>query len=196
MELLTAAGLSSAAGLNAYIPLLVLGLLNRFTSWVALPEGWGWLSNGWALGILAVLLLIEVVADKVPVLDSVNDALQTVVRPASGGLVFASGVGAQTVAVADPGNTFGTATWVPLLIGAGIALVFHLLKSGARPLLNLGTAGVAAPVASTAEDGAALGLSLLAVVLPVLVLLAAAALAVLLFVGVRRLRPRRSGPAT
>ncbi|MDQ0096223.1 DUF4126 domain-containing protein [Paeniglutamicibacter psychrophenolicus] len=196
MELLTAAGLSSAAGLNAYIPLLVLGLLNRFTSWVALPEGWGWLSNGWALGILAVLLLIEVVADKIPVIDSVNDALQTVVRPASGGLVFASGVGAQTVAVADPGNTFGTAAWVPLLIGAGIALVFHLLKSGARPLLNLGTAGVAAPVVSTAEDGTALGLSLLAVVLPVLVLVAAVALAVLLFVGVRRLRPRRSGTAT
>src|SRR6185312_12785921 len=113
MELLTAAGLSSAAGLNAYIPLLVLGLLNRFTSWVSLPEGWGWLSNGWALGILAVLLLIEVVADKVPVLDSVNDALQTVVRPASGGLVFASGVGSETLAVADPSNTFGTAAWVP-----------------------------------------------------------------------------------
>ncbi|RAX48805.1 DUF4126 domain-containing protein [Arthrobacter sp. AQ5-05] len=192
MELLTAAGLSSDAGLNAYIPLLVLGLLNRFSSWVALPEGWGWLSNGWALGILAVLLLIEVVADKVPVLDSVNDALQTVVRPASGGLVFASGVGSETLAVADPGNTFGTAEWVPLLIGAGIALVFHLLKSGARPLLNLGTAGVAAPVVSTAEDGTALGLSLLAIALPVLVLLAAAALAVLLIVGMRRLWPRRS----
>ncbi|MBV1780943.1 DUF4126 domain-containing protein [Paeniglutamicibacter sp. ABSL32-1] len=191
MELLTAAGLSSAAGLNAYIPLLVLGLLNRFTSWVALPDGWGWLSNGWALGILAVLLLIEVVADKIPLVDSVNDALQTVVRPASGGLVFASGVGAETVAVSDPGNTFGSAQWVPLLIGAVIALVFHLLKSGSRPLLNMGTAGVAAPVVSTAEDGASLGLSLLAIALPVLVLVAAAGLAVLLFIGVRRLRSRR-----
>lgn len=193
MELLTAAGLSSAAGLNAYIPLLVLGLLNRFTSWVTLPEGWGWLSNGWALGILAVLLIIEMVADKVPVVDSVNDVLQTVVRPASGGLVFASGVGAQTIAVENPGETFSTGQWVPLLIGAGIALVFHLLKSGARPLLNLGTAGVAAPVLSTAEDGASLGLSLLAIALPVLVLVAAVVLAVLLFLGVRRLRPRRTG---
>ena len=193
MELLTAAGLSSAAGLNAYIPLLMLGLLNRFTSWVALPEGWGWLSNGWALGILAVLLLIEMVADKVPVIDSVNDVVQTVVRPASGGLVFASGVGAQTIAVENPGETLGAGQWVPLLIGAGIALVFHLLKSGARPLRNLGTAGVAAPVVSTAEDGASLGLSVLAVALPVVVLVAAVALAVLLFIGVRRLRPRRTG---
>ena len=195
MELLTAAGLSSAAGLNAYIPLLVLGLLNRFTSWVALPEGWGWLSNGWALGILGVLLVIEVVADKIPVVDSANDALQTLVRPASGGLVFASGVGSETVAVADPGDTFGSAQWVPLLIGAAIALAFHLLKTGSRPLLNLGTAGVAAPVASTAEDGASLGLSLLAIALPVLVLLVAVGLAVLLFVGVRRLRPRNGSPA-
>lgn len=196
MELLTAAGLSSAAGLNAYIPLLVLGLLNRFTPWVALPEDWGWLSNGWALGILAVLLAIEVVADKVPGIDSANDALQTVVRPAAGGLVFASGIGAETIAVADPGDAFGSAQWVPLVIGAGIALVFHLLKSGARPLLNLGTAGVAAPVVSTAEDGASLGLSLLAVALPVLVLLAAVGLAAALFIGVRRLQPRRAGTDT
>ncbi|QXQ10681.1 DUF4126 domain-containing protein [Paeniglutamicibacter sp. Y32M11] len=191
MELLTAAGLSSAAGLNAYIPLLILGLLNRFTAWVALPEGWGWLSNGWALGILAVLLVIEVVADKIPVVDSFNDVLQTVVRPASGGLVFASGVGAQTIAVNNPDATFGTSQWVPLVIGAGIALIFHLLKSGARPLLNLGSAGVAAPVVSTAEDGASLGLSVLAIALPVVVIIVVVGLGVLLLFGVAKLRPRR-----
>ncbi len=89
---------------------------------------------------------------------------------------------------AGPGRTRATP-------GAGIALVFHLLKSGARPLLNLGTAGAGAPVVSTAEDGAALGLSPLAVALPVLVLLAAIALAALLIIGVHKLRPRRPGTA-
>ena len=73
MELMTGFGLASAAGLNAYIPLLSMGLLDRYTSLVNLPGGWAWLSNGWVIAIVAVLLLIEIVADKVPALDSVTD---------------------------------------------------------------------------------------------------------------------------
>ncbi|MBB2993485.1 hypothetical protein FHR72_004995 [Mycolicibacterium iranicum] len=69
MELLTGFGLATAAGLNAYIPLLALGLLARFTDLVSLPAGWVWLENGWVMAIVAALLLIEVVADKVPALD-------------------------------------------------------------------------------------------------------------------------------
>jgi hypothetical protein len=80
MELLTGLGLASAAGLNAYIPLLAMGLLARFTELVNLPPGWAWLENGWVMVIVAVLLIIEVVADKIPALDSVNDAIQTVDR--------------------------------------------------------------------------------------------------------------------
>lgn len=45
MELLTGLGLATAAGLNAYIPLLALGLLSRFTDLVSLPHGYGWLEN-------------------------------------------------------------------------------------------------------------------------------------------------------
>jgi uncharacterized membrane protein len=91
MELLTGFGLATAAGLNAYIPLLTLGLLARFTDLVTLPAGWAWLENGWVMAIVAVLLVVEVVADKVPALDSVNDVIQTFVRPTAGGIVFGSG---------------------------------------------------------------------------------------------------------
>src|SRR3954467_6163395 len=91
LEILTGTGLSAAAGLNAYIPMLVLGLLDRYTGLVQLPPAWAWLSNGWVLAIIGLLLLLEIVADKIPVLDSINDWLQTMVRPAAGGGVFGSG---------------------------------------------------------------------------------------------------------
>lgn len=96
MELFTALGLSSASGLNAYIPMLVFGLLARFTSVITLPQAWQWLSDPILLGIVAVLLVIEIVADKVPAVDTINDAIQTVIRPTSGGLMFASGLNSAT----------------------------------------------------------------------------------------------------
>ena len=87
---LTGAGLSAAAGLNAYIPFLLVALLARFTDVVNLPAGFEWVESTWAIVIGAVLLIGEVVVDKIPALDSVNDALGTVVRPASGAVVFAA----------------------------------------------------------------------------------------------------------
>jgi uncharacterized membrane protein len=69
VELLTGLGLATASGLNAYIPLLALGLMSRFTDLITLPQGWVWLENGWVMAIVAVLLVIEVVADKIPALD-------------------------------------------------------------------------------------------------------------------------------
>src|SRR6478735_1580849 len=112
-QLLTGLGLSTAAGLNAYIPMLMLGLLARFTDVVNLPGGWSWMEDGWVLTILAVLLVVEVVADKIPALDSVNDVVQTFVRPAAGGIVFGSGTAAQTAAVADPGEFAKSGQWIP-----------------------------------------------------------------------------------
>jgi hypothetical protein len=188
VELLTGFGLATAAGLNAYIPLLALGLLGRFTHLVTLPHGWTWLENGWVMAIVAVLLLVEVVADKVPALDSVNDAIQTFVRPTAGGIVFGSGTAAQTAAVADPGSFVTSGQWVPIAIGVVTALVVHLTKTAVRPAANVATAGVAAPVLSTIEDVASIGLVFVAILLPVLVVVALIALA---WVGWSLLRRRR-----
>ena len=113
MELLTGFGLATAAGLNAYIPLLALGLLSRFTDLVTLPHGWAWLENGWVMTIVAALLVIEIVADKIPALDSINDTVQTFVRPTAGGIVFGSGTAAQTSAVTDPGAFAQSGQWIP-----------------------------------------------------------------------------------
>lgn len=170
-QLLTGLGLSTAAGLNAYIPMLMLGALARFTDLVTLPPGWNWMENGWVLAILVALLVVEVIADKIPALDSINDTVQTFVRPASGGIVFGSGTAAQTAAVADPGEWAKSGGWIPVVIGVVVALVVSLTKSAVRPAANVATAGVAAPVLSTVEDATSVGLVFIALLLPVVVLL-------------------------
>lgn len=187
MELLTGLGLASAAGLNAYIPLLALGLLARWTDLVQLPSAWAWLQDPWALGIIGLLLVVEVTADKIPGVDHVNDLLQTVVRPVSGGLVVGAGTD-QASLVQDPSQWLSSGDWVPVLVGAAIAFGVHLLKASGRAVVNATTAGFGAPVASTVEDVLAVGLSLAALLLPVLVLL----LLVLLAVAVVRGRNRRA----
>jgi hypothetical protein len=191
MELLTGLGLASAAGLNAYIPLLAMGLLARFTPLVNLPHGWAWLENGWVLTIVAVLLAVEVVADKIPALDSVNDVIQTVVRPTAGGIVFGAGTAAQTAAVTDPGAFVSSGQWVPIAIGVVVALAMHLTKTAVRPAANVATAGVAAPVLSTVEDFASISLVFVAILLPVLVLVVVALIAWAAVKLIRR-RHRRS----
>ena len=190
MELLTGFGLATAAGLNAYIPLLALGLLSRFTELVALPAGWAWLENGWVMGIVGVLLAVEIVADKIPALDSVNDAIQTLVRPTAGGIVFGSGTAAQTAAVTDPGAFASSGQWIGVVIGIGTALIVSLTKSAVRPVANIGSAGMAAPVLSTAEDITSVGLVFVSLLLPLLVLVALAAVAFAVF-QVWRWRRRR-----
>lgn len=187
MELLTGLGLATAAGLNAYIPLLALGLLSRFTHLITLPHGWAWLENGWVMAIVAVLLLVEIVADKIPALDSINDTIQTFVRPTAGGIVFGSGTAAQTPAVTDPGAFAQSGQWIPIVVGVVVALVVSLTKSTVRPAANVATAGVAAPVLSTIEDGVSIALVFLAILIPVLVLV----VFVLLVWGFARLWRRR-----
>jgi hypothetical protein len=197
LEFLTGTGLAVAAGLNAYIPMLALGLMGRFVEFVELPGGWTWLENEWVLGILGVLLVIEIVADKIPVVDSINDWLQTVVRPASGGIVFGSGSASETAAVTDPAAFFASNQWVPILAGIFIALTVHGTKMAARPALNALTFGAAAPVASTVEDISSATLAVLALLIPVLVVLVIIGLVaafVLLFRAARRRRRERELP--
>lgn len=195
MELMTGFGLASAAGLNAYIPLLSMGLLGRYTNLVNLPSGWSWLENGWVLGIVAVLLIVEIVADKIPALDSINDTIQTFVRPTSGGIVFGSGTAAQTAAVANPAEFARTGQWVPIAIGVVTALVVHLTKTAVRPAANVVTAGVAAPVLSTIEDVTSFGLTFAAILIPALVLLILIALFWGAFWLLRRRRRKRNRAA-
>jgi hypothetical protein len=180
-------GLATSAGLNAYIPLLVVALLGRYTDLVTLPPSWHWLANGWVIAILAVLLAIEFVADKVPLVDHANDVIQTVIRPTAGGLAFGAASGSQTVMVKDPGQFFASHQWVPIAAGVLISLTVHGAKAAVRPVINTATVGFGAPIVSTIEDVGSVTLSLVAILLPVLVLV----LLALMVVGVRALMRRR-----
>lgn len=182
---LTGLGLSTAAGLNAYIPILVVGLLARYTSEIALPAQYAWMSNGWALLIVAVLLVAEVVVDKIAVIDHINDAIQTAVRPAAGGAVFAASSAAAQI---DHSSWMQEHPWVGWLIGIVTALVVHAVKATARPVVNTATVGFGTPVVSAAEDTVSLGMSLVAVLLPIVALVL---LLVLAWVGFRLLRKVR-----
>ncbi len=192
IEALTGSGLAAAAGLNAYIPMLALGLLARFTDVVGLPSGWAWLENPWVLGILGALLVVEVIADKVPAVDHINDVVQTAVRPAAGGIVFGSGTATETPAMSDPGGFLASGGWVPVAIGIVLALTVHLGKAGTRGVANAATIGVAAPVLSTAEDVSSVLLVVAAILLPGLVAVLLIGLIVGLVLLARTARKRRA----
>lgn len=186
LAVLTGLGLSAAAGLNAYIPLLVVGLLDRYTDVVRLPAEFGWLTNGWVLSAITVLLLAEVVLDKVPIVDTANDAVQTFVRPAAGGAVFAATDAAQQV---DSSTFMHDNPWIGWVLGIVVALIVHLTKATVRPVVNAGTLGAGAPVVSTAEDTVSLGMSLLAILAPVIALIA---LVLLAFASLRLVKAARA----
>lgn len=193
LELLTGTGLATASGLNAALPLLVLGALDRWTGLVDLPSGWAWLSNPWTLAVLAALLVLEVVADKIPGVDHINDVVQSVIRPTAGGLAFGAGAGSQTVAVTDPESFFTSDAWIPVAIGVVLALTVHTGKALSRPVVNATTAGLGAPVVSTLEDVTSFALTVAAILLPVLVLVL---LALLVWAGIRTARRRAARRAT
>lgn len=195
LEILTGTGLAVAAGLNAYIPLLVLGLAGRFLDIIELPAAWRWLENEWVLLIIAVLLVIELVADKIPAVDSINDWLQSIVRPAAGGIVFGTGAATQTAAVTDPAAFFESNAWVPVVTGIVIALFVHAGKMLVRPAANALTAGAAAPALSTGEDIGALMLSLFAILIPILVIVTIVGMIVLVVSIFRRVRRQRRSVA-
>jgi hypothetical protein len=190
---LTGMGLAAAAGLNAYIPFLVVALVARFTDLITLPASYAWIESWWAIGIGAVLLLSEVVLDKIPAVDTVNDAVQTFIRPAMGGLMFAATSAAAEI---DSSAWMAENPWVSIVLGVVVSGLVHTGKVAARPVVNLGTGGLAAPVVSTAEDGASVGLSLAALFAPLLALVGLLVLAWALIAGslkVRRWRRRRGG---
>lgn len=192
--LLTGLGLTAAAGLNAYIPFLIVGLLDRYTSVIDLPADYGWISSWWAIGIAALLLISEIVLDKIPAVDSINDMAGTVIRPLTGGLI---GAAAQSSSQLDHSQFMQEHSWIGFVGGLIVAGIMHSGKTAVRPVANLSTAGIAAPVLSTAEDIASFSLSFAAIFLPFLVVIILIAMAWAAWAILRRIRryTRRSRDA-
>lgn len=175
-------GLAAPAGLNAWLCLLIVGLLAKFTTLLKLQSPFDLLTNEWVLLALVILLTIEVFADKIPAVDTINDIIHTFIRPVAGGILFASYTGA--VGGLDP-----TLGFILGLLSAGSV---HAVKATARPLITATTGGLANPLVSLVEDIIAGGTTVLALfIAPCAAFLMAALLIAALFFVLRWRENRR-----
>jgi hypothetical protein len=159
-NILSAFGLSASAGLNAYIPLLTVALLAKFTHLIQLSSPWDTLTSWWVIGVLIVLSIVEFFADKFPAVNHVNDAIQSIVRPVAGAIVFAAG--SSTIAKVDP----VLAVIAGLLVAGGVNALKSLVV---RPAVTATTAGVGNIPVSMAEDATSTVVSILSIVVPVII---------------------------
>jgi len=182
MELFTGVlsgfGLSAAAGLNAYIPMFVVGLLIRFDQ-IQVISPYDILGQTPVLIVLGVLLFIETFVDKVPGLDHANDVLQTIVRPTAGALLFAGSVG----------NITEQKPWIGFTIGLLTAGGVHATKATGRVAVNGATLGTGGWIASILEDIASFFTSIFAIFIPIIGFIGAVLIAVF---GVRAYRQRKA----
>jgi hypothetical protein len=164
MGIFSAFGLSASAGLNAYIPLLTIALLARFTNLITLSQPWDVLSSWWIIGLLVVLSMIELLADSTPAINHLNDIVQTLVRPAAGAIAFASS--AQVITDVNP----------VLSLAAGLFLAgsVHAVKAAAvRPTITAATGGTANLPVAILEDLTATIVSVVSIVLPIIIIVLA-----------------------
>lgn len=154
-------GLAAAAGLRAFLPLLLLAIAAKFELFgVSLNDRFEWLGSDAALITLAIATALELAADKVPFLDHALSAIGTVTRPAAAVLAASSvfaGVDPIVAAVAG------------VIIGAPTALAFHAAQSGTRVASTATSGGLLNPVVSIVEDMLAVLVAGLAIALPLLV---------------------------
>lgn len=177
----TALGLATAAGLNAWLPLLATGLLARYTDLLDLEGTWASLEDTGVLVALAGVTVADFVGDKIPAVDHALHAAGTVIAPATGAVAALSSSSALDVSPA-----------LMTIIGLVAAETSHGTRMAIRPFSTATTGGLGNPVLSLVEDVLSLGLSVVAIVLPVLALLLVVALLVAAWRAIRRLRLSRA----
>ena len=177
----TGIGLSSIAGVRAYLPLVVVGLFAR-VGLFTLPAPFDLLENWLIIGVLLVLALLESGLDKIPALDPVLNFVQTPMRVVAGAMLFSAALDAGLGVEAVP----------ELVVGGVLAGLVAVSKVILRPSANAASAGVSMAFLSTLEDVVALLGGLTAVLLP-LVPLAFVAFLLFFFFRVKRRRRRKYG---
>jgi len=184
MDILAAFGLSASAGLNAYIPLLVVSILARFTDVIKLSDPWNAMESWWIIGVLIVLSLVEFFADKIPAVNHINDAIQTFIRPTAGAVLFAAS--ANVITEIHP--------ILSLAAGLLVAGSVHVVKSAAvRPAITATTAGLGDIPVSILEDVISTALSVLSVLLPVVVGIVLVLMAIWIILWLSRRTKRYQG---
>jgi hypothetical protein len=173
-----AVSLAASAGLRAFLPLLIAGVLSR-AGILTLGESYSFVGSTPALVCFAVATVLEIAGDKIPAVDHALDVGGTFVRPVAGSLLAAS--------VMWQVNEPLWALVLGVIVGAPTALAPHAAKAATRTVSTTLTAGIANPVLSTMEDVGAAAIAFLAIAVPTLTFLL---LVVIVFVGWRWWRKR------
>jgi hypothetical protein len=150
-------GFSFAAGINLYATVAILGLASRY-GWVALPDQYRAFDNDLVIGGAIVLYLVEFVADKVPWVDSLWDAVHTVIRP----------VGGAVIAVTTLGEASPAMEGLVALLGGTLAAGTHFTKAGTRAVANTSPEPFSNWILSLAEDAFVIGLGVIALKYPLI----------------------------
>ena len=148
-------GFSFAAGVNLYATVAILGLASRY-GWVRLPEQFRVFDNDVVIGVALILYVVEFIADKVPWVDSVWDAVHTIVRPVGGALI----------AVATIGDVSPAVEGLVALLGGTLAAGSHLTKAGTRAVANTSPEPFSNWILSIGEDIFVISLGFLALKYP------------------------------
>jgi hypothetical protein len=156
-----AALLAWASGIRLYLAIFAVGLAGRF-GYITLPDGLQVLAHTYVLGAAGVLLALEFLADKFPGLDSAWDAIHTFIRIPAGALLAAGATGDSLTAL----------TVAAGLLGGTITAGTHFTKAGSRVAINSSPEPFSNWGASFAEDGMVLGGIWLALLHPVVFLVA------------------------
>jgi hypothetical protein len=174
LALASGIAVAAACGLRAFLPLLLLGAAARL-GWIELRAGMDWLSTDLALLALAVATILEVAADKIPVVDHALDAVATVLRPA------AAWLGAFAVLQAWP------TPWAQIaaIVLGTTAFAVHVAKAKLRLGSTAVSLGTANPIVSLVEDVVAFVTLVVGVLAPVL----AVVVIILVVVALGRRRP-------
>lgn len=156
-------GSAVASGVRLYATIAVLGYLGSSGA-VHLPPGLQVLTHPWVIAVAASLYLVEFVADKIPIVDSVWDVVHTFIRIPAGVLLGFSAFGE----LSEPTRL------IAALVCGAITLSAHGLKSGARAAINTSPEPITNGLASFAEEGFVAGLLYLAIRHPLVSLVVAA----------------------
>lgn len=148
-------GFSFAAGINLYATVAILGLASRY-GWVDLPPQFQAFDNNWIIGTALVLYVVEFFADKIPWVDSMWDAVHTVIRP----------IGGAAIAVTTLGDTSPATETMVALLGGTLAASTHFTKSGTRVMANTSPEPFSNWALSLGEDLFVVGLGFLALKYP------------------------------
>jgi len=152
-------GFSFAAGINLYATVAILGLASRY-DWVTLPDQYRAFDNDIIIATALALYLVEFVTDKVPWLDSLWDAIHTVIRP----------LGGAAIAVTALGDASPTMEVLIGLLGGSLAAGTHFTKAGTRAIANTSPEPFSNWILSLGEDAFVVGLGLVALKYPVIAL--------------------------